>query len=52
MDQRHSQEGLTRKGRVSVKLLIGDRGFKRTGTLDIGERKTPKPEIESGKDHG
>jgi hypothetical protein len=28
-----------------VKLLIGDRGFKRTGTLDIGDHETPKPEI-------
>jgi hypothetical protein len=34
-----------RKGRVSVKLLIGDRGFKRTGTLDVGDHETPKPKI-------
>jgi hypothetical protein len=32
-----------RKGRVSVKLLIGDRGFKRKRTLDVGGHKTPKP---------
>jgi hypothetical protein len=28
-----------------VKLIIGDRGFKRTGTLDIRKEETLKPEI-------
>jgi hypothetical protein len=33
-----------RKGRVSVKLLIGDREFERTGTFVVRDHETPKPE--------
>jgi hypothetical protein len=43
----HSQEGLRRKGQ---KELIGDRGFERTGTLDIGKITKPRnPKLSRGK---
>jgi hypothetical protein len=34
-----------RKRHILVKFLIGDRGFKRTGILDVEDHETPKPEI-------
>jgi hypothetical protein len=32
-----------------VNCLIGDRGFKKTRNLDVGNQETPKPKITSGK---
>ena len=31
------------KGRVSIKLFIGDREFERTGTFVVRDHETPKP---------